>query len=536
MTNDNSQDTNTSRGGRGRKPGRRGGARAERLKQRKANTPAQAVWPGIEAGQFKPLTQADMEKVHRGALEILAVTGIADAPQELLDIVLPKGCTLNEHGRLCFPVALMEDIISGAANGYVIHARGERAGKGDIYCDGSKLHFSTAGSAVTTFDSETRTYRPSTILDVYDFTRLTDTLEHIHMCGDTVIATDLVDDFEHDMNVAYALTAGTEKPLCMSFRSREFIAPAIEMFDMVLGGEGRFVEKPFAIFGGCPIVSPLKFGLENLEVLIDASRLGLVSDIAVAPMSAATAPTPLAGILVQVIAETLACLAVVNLINPGCPMTFAAWPFITDLRTGSFTGGSGEQALLASAAVQMGKFYNLPNSVGAGMTDSKIPDVQAGYEKGITLALASLAGANRVCEAGGMMGSLMGCSFESLFIDNEALGMILRTARGIEITDETLSLEVIKDCAIDPGHFLGNSQTLQYMESEYLYPTLMDRTATGDWEDEGSRDTLERSREAVSSILASHYPTYIDSATDQKIRERYPIKIAQANMDSGNSD
>ncbi len=522
MTNDTSN----------RRKSRRGGARAERLKQRKANTPARAVWPGIEGGQFKPLSPADMEKVHRGALEILAVTGIADPTQELLDIVMSKGCTINKHGRLCFPVALMEDIVSGAANGYVVHARGERAGKDDIYCENNKLHFSTAGSAVTTFDPETRSYRASTILDVYDFTRLTDTLEHLHMCGDTVIATDLTDDFEHDINIAYALTAGTEKPLCLSFRSRDFIIPTIEMFDMILGGEGRFVEKPFAIFGGCPIVSPLKFGRENLEVLVDASKLGLVSDIAVAPMSAATAPTPLAGILVQVIAETLACLAVVNLVNPGCPMTFAAWPFITDLRTGSFTGGSGEQALLAAAAVQMGNFYNLPNSVGAGMTDSKIPDAQAGYEKGIAIALASLAGANRVCEAGGMLGSLMGCSFESLFIDNEALGMILRTARGIEITDDTLSLEVINECAIDPGHFLGNSQTLQYMESEYLYPTLMDRTPTGDWEQAGSKDIFERSRDAVANILSSHYPIYIDSTTDQKIRDRYPIQIRQANMDA----
>jgi len=180
----------------------------------------------------------------------------------------------------------------------------------------------------------------------------------------------------------------------------------------------------------------------------------------------------------------------------------------------------------------MGKFYNLPNSVGAGMTDSKIPDVQAGYEKGLTLALAALAGCNRVCEAGGMLGSLMGCSFESLFIDNEALGMILRSARGIEITDETLSLDIIRDCAIDPGHFLGNSQTIQFMESEYLYPTLMDRTPAGVWEQEGSRDVFERSREAVTNILASHYPTYIDNATSQKIRERYPIQITRENMDS----
>lgn len=517
----------TGRRGSARRSSRSG--RANRIKERQGGIAPTAVWPGIPGGQFRPLSSADEMKVHRGALELLASVGVADHSQELLDIVLPKGCFLNEHNRLCFPVSLMEDLIEAAAKEYVIHARGSRAGKDDIHCNGTQVHFSTAGSAVTTLDTVTRSYRPSTIVDVYDFTRLTDTLEHIHMCGDTVIATDLTDDFEHDMNVIYALTAGTEKALCVSFRSRDYIAPAIEMFDMALGGEGRFLQKPFLIFGGCPIVSPLRFGRENLEVLIEASRLGLTSDIAVAPQSGATAPAPLAGILTQVIAETLACLAVVNLITPGCPMTFAAWPFITDLRTGSFTGGSGEQALLASAAVQMGKFYNLPNSVGAGMTDSKIPDAQSGYEKGISLALAALAGCNRICEAGGMMASLMGCSFESLHIDNEGLGMVMRAARGIEINDETLSLDVIKTSVIDPGHFLGNPQTLKYMESEYLYPDAMDRTPTDAWESSGAQDSLQRSRQSVQKIMHSHYPNYLGAA-DTKIRNRFPIKLSSRDM------
>ncbi len=511
---------------------RKGAGRAARLKERQSKTPSKAVWPGVSGGQFKPLSDADMMKIHRGALDILANVGVADHTEELRQIALPKGCMLNKHGRLCIPESLMDDLIAGAAREYVVYARGERAGKDDIHCNGTNVHFSTTGTAVTTFDSVTRTYRSSTIIDVYDFTRLTDTLEHVHMCGDTVIATDLTDDFEHDMNIVYALTAGTEKPLCLSFRSRDFIDPAIKLFDLALGGEGRFVEKPFCIFGGCPIVSPLRFGRENLEVLIEASRLGLTSDIAVAPQSGATAPAPLAGILTQVIAETLACLAVVNLVNPGCSMTFAAWPFITDLRTGSFSGGSGEQALLAAAAVQMGKFYNLPNSVGGAMTDSKIPDAQAGYEKGISLTLAALAGCNRVCEAAGMMGSLMGCSFESLYMDNEALGMILRVVRGIEVNDETLSLDVIKGAAIDPGHFLGNSQTLQFMESEYLYPTLMDRAPTDAWEKDGSKDTLERSRLAVRDVMRTHFPDYLEPSVDQIIRDRFPIKISRNDMSS----
>ena len=225
------------------------------------------------------------------------------------------------------------------------------------------------------------------------------------MLGDTVLATDVPNDYEHDVNMLYAILAASEKPACVTFRNRNNIPPAIRLFDLASGGEGTFLKKPSVIFGGCPIVSPLRFGRENLEILIDASKMGLTSDIAVAPQSGATAPALLAGLLAQVVAETLACLAVVNLIKPGCPMTFAAWPFITDLRTGSFSGGGGEQALIAAAAIQMGNFYNLPTSVGCGMTDAKIPDAQYGYEKALSYTLAAHAGANRLCEFGGMMGT-----------------------------------------------------------------------------------------------------------------------------------
>ena len=507
------------------KKARRQGGRSARRRKREGVTESRAIWPGIHGGSYRPLSDAAMDKVHKAALDILSTIGVGDANQDLLDVALTKGCHLNEHGRLCFPATLMEDLIAGAARSFVVHARGERAGRDDIECSGSKIYFATSGSAVTTLDAGSRRYRESTLRDIYDFTRLTDKLENIHMVGDTVVPTDVTDDFEHDINIPYAMICATEKPLCFAFRSARSVHPAIEMFDRVLGGEGRFKEKPFAIFGGCPIVSPLRFGRENLEVMIEASRLGLTSDLAVAPQSGATAPAPLAGILAQVVAETLACLAVVNLINPGCAMTFAAWPFITDLRTGSFTGGSGEEALLSAATVQMGNYYDLPNSVAAGMTDSKIPDAQHGYEKGITLMLAALAGANRVCEAAGMMGSLMGCSFESLVIDNEILGMVLRAARGIEVSDETLSVETIRECVIDPGHFLGHNQTLRYIESEYLYPTLADRSPIDAWEQQGSLEMLARSRKRVEDILESHHPVYIDPAIDRAIRDSFPIRL-----------
>ena len=133
-----------------------------------------------------------------------------------------------------------------------------------------------------------------------------------------------------------------------------------------------------------------------------------------------------------------------------------------------------------------------------------------------------------------MLGSLMGCAFESLVIDNDIIGMVLRTVRGIEVTDETLSVEAIKQVALDPGHYLGHPQTLALMESEYLYPELGDRSAQGAWQEEGSKDLLERAHERVVELLSSHYPSHIDAKTDEAIRSRVPIRLAPAAMVAGN--
>jgi trimethylamine---corrinoid protein Co-methyltransferase len=508
---------------------RRGGGRAARKALRAASTGNEAIRAGHQGGRYKPLSSTDMQAVHSAALTVLARTGLSDHTPELLDLVLPKGAELNEHGRLCFPRALMEDLLAGTASEFYLWARGEREGKDDMHCTKQNVYFSNSGTAVTTYQAETKSYRASTLRDIYDFTRLVDQLENIHMLGDTVLATDVTDDYAHDMNMVYAMLAGSQKPACLTFRDRTHIPHAIRLFDLASGGEGKFMQKPSVIFGGCPVVSPLRFGRENLEIMIDTAQLGLAVDLAVPPQSGATAPATLAGTLAQAVAETLACVAIVNLIAPGCPVNFAAWPFITDLRTGSFTGGSGEQALISAAAVQMGNFYNLPTSVGCGMTDAKLPDAQYGLEKAMAFTLAAQAGANRLCEFGGMLGSLMGCSFESMVIDDELGGMLARTLRGIEVSDETLAVDVIHDCAIDPGHFLGNAHTLDYMNTEFVYPDLMDRERTDTWENDGRTDLMERARKKSDAILDSHFPNFFGT-TDRQVREEFPILLDLTDM------
>ena len=303
---------------------------------------------------------------------------------------------------------------------------------------------------------------------------------------------------------------------------------------MIAGGEKKFRERPFMHGGGCPVISPLRYGKDNSEVCLESTRFGAPIWIVVAPQAGATAPAALAGALVQAVAEALAGLLLVDMVHPGYPVMLGPWPFISDLRTGSFSGGNGEEALVSAAAVQMINHYGLASSIGAGMTDSKLPDNQAGFEKGIAVTLAAHAGCNNVSESAGMVGSLMAVSPEALVIDNDMLGAVLRTVRGIEINDETLSFEVIEAVVHGEGHYLRHPQTLQVMRSEYEYPQLSDRTMPGEWEAAGSPDIRQRAAVRVKEILSSHYPVYIEPAIDQKIRERFPITLPREIMSPGN--
>ena len=133
-----------------------------------------------------------------------------------------------------------------------------------------------------------------------------------------------------------------------------------------------------------------------------------------------------------------------------------------------------------------------------------------------------------------MMGSLMGLSFEALLIDNDMLGTVLRTVRGIEVNEETLSYDVIANVVRGEGHFLREQQTLALMRTEYEYPQLADRLTPGEWQDIGSPDIRVQAGARVKQILSSHYPGYIDPAVDAKIRDRFPIELERVAMLAGN--
>ncbi len=488
--------------------------------------------PGLSGGQYRPLSDTDIQRIYETALDLLECVGIGDPLPEILHYALPRGCRVDDDNRLHFPRTLVEDLIGISAKEYTRYAPDPA---NDLEVRGTDVLFTTAGEAVTILDFETKKFRPTTLIDLYDATRLADQLEHIHSFGQPFIAADYSGDtFIHDVNVAYAQLAGTKKSFSLGVANVDHIEPLIALFDEYLGEEGGFLKRPFCIFSGCPIVSPLRFAKDNAQMLVKVAELGLTCDVAVAPQAGATSPAALAGTLVQCFAETLACLCVVNLIRPGSVINFGMWPFISDLRTGSFSGGSGEEALISAATVQICNHFDLITCVGTGMTDAKTMDVQAGYEKALTTVTAALAGCNLIGAYPGIVGSLIGQSFEGMVIDNDMIGNVQRILRGIEVTDETLSYEVIKNTVSGTGHYLGSQQTLDLMHSEYLYPDLADRSAPGAWESLGNKNLYEQAHERVHEMLESYYPTYINAAADARIRSKFPIELNPNDMRKGN--
>jgi trimethylamine--corrinoid protein Co-methyltransferase len=113
------------------------------------------------------------------------------------------------------------------------------------------------------------------------------------------------------------------------------------------------------------------------------------------------------------------------------------------------------------------------------------------------------------------------------------LGMVQRSLRGIEVNDETLSLDAIRQAVEGQGHFLGSDQTLELMQTEYLYPEIADRRSASVWAETGGRDVLEAAHERVREILGRHYPNYLDPGTDAAIRDRFPIRLAPSDMQPG---
>ena len=504
---------------------RRGGGRAARKAARATALPdhMRPVRPGMEGGTLKPLTQAGIERIHQAALDVLENVGLSEAPQSGIDAQTAIGVQLGDDGRLRYPRALVEDVLAQANRSVTLCGRNPAH---DLELSGTKVHYGTAGAAVHMVDVEGRCYRDSTLQDLYDAARITERLDNIHFLQRPLVARDITDNRELDLNTIYACCSGTTKHIGTSFTEPENVKYAAEMLHLIAGSEEAWRARPFVSNSNCFVVPPMKFATESCQVMEACIREGFPVLLLSAGQAGATAPAPIAGAIVQAIAECLAGLVYMHAISPGHPAVFGTWPFVSDLRTGAMSGGSGEQALLTAGCAQMHQFYDLPGGAAAGIADSKLPDMQAGWEQAMSNVMAGMAGLNMVYEAAGMHASLLGFCHESLILGDDLIGQALRCVRGIEVTEDSVSVETIKaTCMGGPGHYLGTQQTLGLMQTEYIYPALADRTSPKEWEELDRPDLITRAVGRKDAILSEPALANLAPDVDAAIRARFDIHL-----------
>ncbi len=451
---------------------------------------------------------------------------MGEVPEVLERRFIAQGAS-RAGDRLVFPREMVEHNIRNAAKSFFFHGReADRT----IEVGGRRVYFGTGGAAVQTLDLDSGHYRPSTLRDLYDFTRLQDTLSNVSWFTRCCVATDCPDILDLDINTVFALLKGTTKPVATSFTVAEHVAPIMRMVDVALGGEGTstnelFRERPFLKAHISPVISPMRFGEDAVAVTLECMRYGLPISCITAAQAGATAPATLAGFLAQSFAETLASLMMVNVFEPGYPMVFSNWPLVIDLRTGSFVGGGGEIAVMNAASAQLSNWLGLPSGIAASMTDAKAIDAQYGMEKGLSALAAGLAGGNLVYESSGMTASLLGVSFEGFVLDDEMHSLIYRTLRGIEVDEDTLGFEAIRDAVLGEGHFLGEAHTVAAMQRDYFYPRVADRDAPVTWTEKGRPTAQERARDIARTTLDTHHPTYLTGEAEARIRGEFNILL-----------
>lgn len=475
---------------------------------------------GLPGGQYKPLTKEQVQKIHHASLTILEKTGVQIEEKEALRLFKEAGADIT-GSRVRIPAALIEDCLKKARSRVTLAGRDP---ENDLILEGSRVHIGTGGAALQVLDLDSGSLRPAVLKDAADMARLVDALDNIHFYLLPIYPTDIPEE-SVEISKYYAALSNTTKHVQAGVYTKRGLLDVIEMAERIMGGKEKLRERPIVSFITSWMVSPLLFATDVTTLLIEVCRQQMPVVLSSAPMAGSTSPITLAGTLAQLNAEQLAGLCLTQLVNPGTPVIIGPIPATADMRTGSYLGGSVELGIANAAITQLAHHYQLPIYNSAGMTESKLPDFQAGMEKAQSVIQVALAGSNFIHHAAGMLEDMSTIAYEQFVLDNEILGIAMRAVRGIEVTEETLALEAIN--RVGPGnHYLSDQHTHRYLRSEHYFPSpVLDRQDRGEWQQDGEKDARTRAVSLARELLAEHQPTPIEPETRTWIEEHFTSSL-----------
>lgn len=477
------------------------------------------VRKGLAGGQYTPLTQNDIEKIHDASMQIFEEVGVQVNFPAALAVFSDAGAKVDEENNIVrMERQLVQELLASTPS--VINLCGRDAsGVLDLEIGGNRVYMGTGGTALNVQEPGCTETRRSQLKDVMNMARLVDRLDNIHFYMLNVYPGDLPVE-EIDVNRFGAALNRTNKHIMGGVYTVEGVRNVIRMAEKIAGSREELQRRPFISMVACPI-SPFKLDESYGELAVEAAMNNIPVVVPAEPLCGATAPITLAGNLVIQNVDTLAGIIMTQLFNPGCPAIYGCISSITDLRDMKYLAGAVEMGLMNAGAAQMAQYYKLPYYATAGMTDSKAIDAQAGYESAITSTLVALAGANFIHDAAGFVEFCMTASFDKLVVDNEIIGMVMRAVEGIEVSDKTLALDEIKK--VGPGgHFVSSRHTRKFMRTEQYQPQLSDRDTREQWQDSGGQDAWQRATRFVNQVLDSEPENVLSADIREWIKAEIP--------------
>jgi trimethylamine--corrinoid protein Co-methyltransferase len=479
---------------------------------------------GLIGGQYKPLSEDKVGRIHESALRILEWVGVKLDLPEALQMFSDAGAHVDiKDKRVRIPATIVEKYLTLAPSTVVLYGREP---KNSLTLEGTRVYMGTGEAALKVIDSNTGEKRPSNLEDIARLAKLTDGLDNIHFYTIPCTAQEIPQD-KVSVNEFYVSILNTSKHVMGSVHSPKDVKNVIDMAAIICGGKDKLREQPFISFVASWMVSPLTFNPKLTKILIEMVKGGIPIALSSAPMAGATSPITMAGTLAQLHAEEMAGIVFTQLIKPGAPVLYGGIPGMTDMHDLSYKAGGVEFGLMNAAISQLATYIDVPNYCSAGITEAKIPSIQAIYEKTFSICQCALAGSNYVHHAAGVLESLLSIDYGQFVIDNEIIGMAMKMIAGIKVDADRLAIDLIRE--VGPGgNFFSTRHTRKYLRDEYLEPMLMPRDARTSPETiQGNQQLqiLSYAREKAMEIIDRHETLAIPSAIDKQIRERYDINL-----------
>ncbi|RLB94552.1 MAG: hypothetical protein DRH26_00895 [Deltaproteobacteria bacterium] len=463
---------------------------------------------------LKVLSKMDIQMVHETAMAILKDPGLKIQHEEALNIFKQAGADVDFKKQMVhIPQFLVEKALNSAPKFITVCGREPeydfKSYKG--------VHYSGGHGATFIMDIETGKRRPAAKKDLENNVIIHDALENTHMIYPEIYPDD-VPEKSLDRHISQALLSNTLKPVIATAYDGAGAKDLISMGIAIAGSKEALKKRPMftCSFG---MISPFVFEPARIDALMEMCRFGIPFQIYTIPGAGTSAPVTLAGALALSVAELLSGLVLTQLVSPGAPVRLMGYAGSSDMRSGDFTFASPETTLMAGALAQMLQLYGVPNAVHGATSRSNALDAQVGYEAGMFNLFAALSGTDIVIEATSSALENTETSYpEQAVIGNEICSCINRILRGIDVNEETLALDVIRQVGAG-GEFLTHPHTMSNFKNEQWDAQLGDRLRREPWEEAGSKDIQVRAKERVKQILATHKPKPLKPDVQKKIQK-----------------